>query len=72
MWLLGSGGDAVQKCKIEEANKHLAAMAQRIEELEKVVEDQRNELAAKDERAAQFVKVNFQIQVCCSCFNLGL
>lgn len=56
MWVF-RGGEAAHKSNIEEANKHLAAMAERIAELEKTVEDQKNELVEKDERAAQVIKV---------------
>ncbi|KAM7541714.1 hypothetical protein Aperf_G00000017867 [Anoplocephala perfoliata] len=55
MWVFG-GGDGTPKSSIEEANKHLAAMAQKIRELEKTVEDQKQELLEKDERAAQCIK----------------
>ncbi|VDO11028.1 unnamed protein product [Rodentolepis nana] len=55
MWVFG-GGDAAQKTNIEEANKHLSAMAKRIEELEKIVEDQKKELAEKEELSAQCIK----------------
>lgn len=61
MWVFGGSGDATQKSNIEEANKHLAAMAQKIQELEKTVEDQKQELLEKDERAAQFIKVSYTI-----------
>ncbi|VUZ44665.1 unnamed protein product [Hymenolepis diminuta] len=56
MWVFGGGGDAAHKSNIEEANKHLAAMAQKIEELEKTVENQKQELVEKDELAAQCIK----------------
>nr|CDS29800.1 vimentin type intermediate filament associated [Hymenolepis microstoma] len=55
MWVFG-GGDAAQKSSIEEANKHLSAMAQKIEELEKIVEDQKKELIEKEELSAQCIK----------------
>ncbi|VDK35689.1 unnamed protein product [Taenia asiatica] len=56
MWVFGGSSESAHKSNIEEANKHLAAMAERIKELEKTVEDQKQEILEKDERAALYVK----------------
>uniref|UniRef100_A0A5K3EMA5 Vimentin-related 1 n=1 Tax=Mesocestoides corti TaxID=53468 RepID=A0A5K3EMA5_MESCO len=58
MWVFGGGNndDSSQKCNIDEANKHLAAVTLRIQELEKTVEEQRQELSEKDELASQCIK----------------
>lgn len=64
MWVFGGGSsDSVLKSNIEEANKHLAAMSQRIQELEKIVEDQKKEMAEKDDLAARCIKVCFMISL---------
>ncbi|EUB56615.1 Vimentin-type intermediate filament-associated coiled-coil protein [Echinococcus granulosus] len=56
MWVFGGSGESAHKSNIEEANKHLAAMAQKIRELEKIVEDQKQEILEKDERATLCIK----------------
>ncbi|VDD80242.1 unnamed protein product [Mesocestoides corti] len=60
MWVFGGGNndDSSQKCNIDEANKHLAAVTLRIQELEKTVEEQRQELSEKDELASQCIKAS--------------
>ncbi|KAL5107691.1 Vimentin-type intermediate filament-associated coiled-coil protein [Taenia crassiceps] len=56
MWVFGGGSESAHKSNIEEANKHLAAMAERIKELEKTVEDQKQEIIEKDERTTLCIK----------------
>lgn len=57
MWVFGGNNEQTQKCSIDEANKHLAAMAQRIVDLEKTVEEQKQEMDRKDEIASQCIQV---------------
>lgn len=57
MWVFGGSSESAHKSNIEEANKHLAAMAEKIKELEKTIEDQKQEILEKDERATLYVKV---------------
>nr|VZI37092.1 unnamed protein product [Spirometra erinaceieuropaei] len=63
MWLLGGGGgDSAYKTNIEEANKHLDALAKRIEELEAALEEQKAEMERRDEVYTQSVKELHQLR----------